>query len=166
MPGFALLVSLIIVLGTAAVSPAAKETRPDRPSVLSTDSRLAPGFVTVDQQLLEASDNFSAAPIDTYAENVDIVRFISGDAEQIGAPPPRAVAFRQQSLWEEYRWYILAAVLIVFLQTLVIVDILVERRQRLRIQAELGESHRIIELAASAGELGLWARDLGSGAIW
>jgi PAS domain S-box-containing protein len=81
-------------------------------------------------------------------------------------PPNSVVRFRQQSLWQEYFWYILAAVVIIILQAVIIVDLLVERRRRIRIQAELAESRDMIELAANAGELGLWARDLKSGGLW
>jgi len=81
-------------------------------------------------------------------------------------PPNSIVRFRPQSFWDEYRWYIFAAVLVICAQSAIIVDLLFERRRRFRIQAELGESQEMMELAASAGELGLWARDLKSGIVW
>ncbi|MGZ8445953.1 MAG: hypothetical protein ACXWXZ_21360, partial [Candidatus Binatia bacterium] len=43
--------------------------------IISTGSRLAPGFVLVDQQLLQALAKVSSARIETYAENLDLVRF-------------------------------------------------------------------------------------------
>jgi PAS domain S-box-containing protein len=47
-----------------------------------------------------------------------------------------------------------------------IIDLLLERRRRRRIQSELQESQQLMELATGAGELGLWSRDLTTGAVW
>jgi signal transduction histidine kinase len=44
-------------------------------------------------------------------------------------PPNRVVGFLPQSLWEEYRWYILGVVVIIWLQSTTIVDLLLERRR-------------------------------------
>ena len=46
-----------------------------------------------------------------------------------------------------------------------IADLLLQRRRRHRLEAELGESQQLIELAASAGELGLWSRNLTDGKV-
>ena len=45
--------------------------------IISTGSRLAPGFMLVDQQLLQALAGIPSARIETYAENLDLVRFPS-----------------------------------------------------------------------------------------
>jgi len=81
-------------------------------------------------------------------------------------PANSIVRFRQESFWEQYHWYVFIALIIFIVQTTIIVDFLLERRRRVRTQAELEESREIMELAASAGELGLWARDLKSGEVW
>jgi PAS domain S-box-containing protein len=81
-------------------------------------------------------------------------------------PPGSIVRFRPQSLWEEYRWYIVGVLAIMVLQSALIIDLLLQRRRRRRLEAELGESQRLIELATSAGELGLWWRDLNNGHLW
>ena len=56
---------------------AADSQRPKRVLIISTGSRLAPGFVRVDQQLLNAIGNIPSVPVDIYAENLDLVRFPS-----------------------------------------------------------------------------------------
>jgi PAS domain S-box-containing protein len=81
-------------------------------------------------------------------------------------PPNSIVRFRPRSLWEEYRWYVIGALFIVCVQSAMIVDLLLHRRRRRRIEAELQESQQLTELATSAGELGLWSRNLTTGDVW
>lgn len=81
-------------------------------------------------------------------------------------PPGSIVRFRPESLWALYRWYIIAAVIIIGIQSAMIVDLLLQHRRRQRSEAELRESRKIMELATSAGELGLWSRDLTGGGVW
>ena len=47
-----------------------------------------------------------------------------------------------------------------------IVGLLLQRARRRRAEAELRESQEFMELSTSAGELGLWARDLERGDLW
>ena len=47
-----------------------------------------------------------------------------------------------------------------------IVGLLLHRARRRRAEAELRESQEFMELSTSAGELGLWARDLERGDLW
>src|SRR5262245_20549670 len=54
----------------AAESPQAK-----RVLIISTGSRLSPGFALVDQGVLEALGKIPSPRIETYAENIDILRF-------------------------------------------------------------------------------------------
>ena len=81
-------------------------------------------------------------------------------------PPGSEISFRQPPVWEQYSWYILGALVIICLQSAMIVDFLLQRRRRRRIQAELRESQQLMELATNAGEVGLWSRDLTNGDIW
>jgi signal transduction histidine kinase/ABC-type uncharacterized transport system substrate-binding protein len=61
----------------------AEEARAKRVLIISTGSRLAPGFMLVDQQLLEALAKFPSGRIETYAENLDLVRFSSERYQRI-----------------------------------------------------------------------------------
>ena len=81
-------------------------------------------------------------------------------------PPDSVVRYRPQSIWERYRWYIIGVTVIICLQSAMIVILVLQRRRRRRIQAVLRESQQLMELATSAGELGLWSRDLTAGDIW
>ena len=62
-------------------------------------------------------------------------------------PPGSAVKFRGPSLWDEYRYTILASIAVLLLQSLLIARLLYERRARR--QAEI-ESRRNLSLAADA----------------
>jgi PAS domain S-box-containing protein len=75
-------------------------------------------------------------------------------------PADSVVRFRPQSIWHQYRWYIVAALIIIAAQSGMIVALVVQRRQRQRIQLALQESQQMMELATGASELGLWSRDL------
>lgn len=81
-------------------------------------------------------------------------------------PANSIVRFRQPSVWEQYRWYILGALIIICAQGALIFVLLLERRRRLRIQVELQASQQMMELATSAGDLGLWSRDLKERELW
>jgi PAS domain S-box-containing protein len=81
-------------------------------------------------------------------------------------PPNSVVRFRPQSIWEQYRWYIIAALIIILVQSAIIADLLLHRRRRRRVEAVLRENQQLMDLAASAGELGLWSRDLDQSEVW
>jgi PAS domain S-box-containing protein len=81
-------------------------------------------------------------------------------------PAESVVRFRPQSIWHQYRWYIVVALIIILAQGALIVALAVQRRQRQSIQLALQESQQITELATGAGELGLWSRPLNDGEMW
>jgi PAS domain S-box-containing protein len=81
-------------------------------------------------------------------------------------PPNSVVRFKPQSVWDQYRWYILGALVIICMQSAMIVDLLLQYRRRRRIEAELRESQQFMELATEAGGIGLWVRDLVRGNLW
>jgi PAS domain S-box-containing protein len=81
-------------------------------------------------------------------------------------PQNSVIRFRPEPLWKAYRWYIIGGLVIIALQAGIIADLLIERRRRARIQADLKESQQMMELATSAGGLGLWAREVSDGNIW
>jgi len=81
-------------------------------------------------------------------------------------PPDSVVRFRPLSFWDEYLWYIIGALVIIAIQAAMIINLLVQRRHRRRLEEELRENRQLMELAASAGEIGLWSRGLKKGDVW
>ncbi|HLN85232.1 MAG TPA: ABC transporter substrate binding protein, partial [Candidatus Limnocylindrales bacterium] len=72
----------IVYLTVASGVHGADDGRAKRVLLISTGSRLAPGFIIVDQQLLQALAKVSGR-IETYAENLDLVRFPSERYQRI-----------------------------------------------------------------------------------
>lgn len=60
---------------TSSSGYSAESERPKRVLIISTGSRLAPGFMIVDQQLLQVLGTIQSPRIETYAENLDLLRF-------------------------------------------------------------------------------------------
>lgn len=81
-------------------------------------------------------------------------------------PPGSVVRFRPISIWEQYSRYITGAILIIAVQSLLILGLLLQRRRRRRAEKELRESREFLEVSTSAGELGLWVRDMERGDLW
>jgi PAS domain S-box-containing protein len=76
------------------------------------------------------------------------------------------IRFRSPTMWEQYRWYIVAALAIIAVQALFIFGLIFYRARRRRAEAALRESQELMELSTNAGELGLWARDLECNDLW
>jgi PAS domain S-box-containing protein len=81
-------------------------------------------------------------------------------------PAGSVVRFKPPSIWEQYRWHVIIAIIIFILEGVMIADLLLQRRRRRRVEAELRENQDLMDLAASAGELGLWSRDVKTGVVW
>jgi signal transduction histidine kinase len=65
---------LPLVLGHLAGAAHAQDERPQRVLILSTGTRLAPGFVLAEQPILKALRSLPAGTIELLAENLDIIR--------------------------------------------------------------------------------------------
>ncbi|HLN88276.1 MAG TPA: ABC transporter substrate binding protein, partial [Candidatus Limnocylindrales bacterium] len=81
-------------------------------------------------------------------------------------PENSVVRFRPVSIWEQYRWYIIAVLTVVALQAVMIAGLMLQRARRRHAETELRESRELMEIATSAGEVGLWVRDLKNGNLW
>lgn len=67
-------------------------------------------------------------------------------------PPNSVIKFRPQSVWDQYRWYIIVALAIIAIQAAMITDLLLHRARRRRAEAELRESQELMEMATRHAE--------------
>ena len=81
-------------------------------------------------------------------------------------PHGSVVRFKPPSIWENYRWYVIVALIIIVIQAALILDLLFQRRSRRRAEESLSESRQFMALATEAGGVGLWVRDLKRDTLW
>src|SRR5271166_1439536 len=80
--------------------------------------------------------------------------------EQSDLPPDSTIRFRQPTLWEQYRWYILAVASFSGLQGILIVGLLLNRLRLRRAHDQLRTSEEEMNLAAIAAKLRFWVWDI------
>ncbi|HXV84147.1 MAG TPA: ATP-binding protein, partial [Candidatus Binatia bacterium] len=81
-------------------------------------------------------------------------------------PMGSIVRFRPASIWEQYGLYVAGALAIIVIQGLLIFGMLLQKTRRRRAESDLRDSQQLLDLAASANQLGLWARDPEQGEFW
>jgi formate hydrogenlyase transcriptional activator len=114
----------------------------------------------------EKPENIAVQPSARAVANVDWRELRRWGLNESRLLPGSVVRFRSFSVWEQYRWYIIGALAIILVQAFLIVGLILQRARRRQAQAELRESREFMELSTSAGELGLWVRDLQQGGFW
>ena len=75
-------------------------------------------------------------------------------------PADSTISFREPTLWEQYRWYILAAAGFSGLQAILIVGLLLNRLRLRRAHDRLRTSEEGMSLAAIAAKLRFWVWDI------
>jgi signal transduction histidine kinase/ABC-type uncharacterized transport system substrate-binding protein len=80
--------------------------------------------------------------------------------QQTDLPPHSTISFREPTLWEQYRWYILAAAGFSALQGMLIVVLLLNRLRLRRAHDRLRTSEEGMSLAAIAAKLRFWVWDI------
>ena len=80
--------------------------------------------------------------------------------QQADLPTDSTISFREPTLWEQYRWYILAAAAFSALQAILIVGLLLNRLRLRRAHDELRTSEEGMSLAAIAAKLRFWVWDI------
>ena len=80
--------------------------------------------------------------------------------QQADLPPDSTISFREPTLWEQYRWYILAAAGFSALQAILIVGLLLNRSRLRRAHDRLRTSEEGMSLAAIVAKLRFWVWDI------
>jgi two-component system, LuxR family, sensor kinase FixL len=81
-------------------------------------------------------------------------------------PPGSRIEFRQPTMWQRYRWWIVGIGIVGLLQAGLIVQLAVNLARRRRVETALRESDERVNLAADAAGAGLWGLDVASRRIW
>jgi signal transduction histidine kinase/ABC-type uncharacterized transport system substrate-binding protein len=80
--------------------------------------------------------------------------------QQTDLPPHSTISFREPTLWEQYRWYILAAAGFSGFEGILIIGLLLNRLRLRRAHARLRTSEEGMSLAAVAAKLRFWVWDI------
>jgi len=75
-------------------------------------------------------------------------------------PPGSVVRFRAPTLWEEYRWYIIAALAIIAMQAALIVDLLLQHRRRRKSETDLQRNREQLAHVTRVSTMGELAASL------
>ena len=75
-------------------------------------------------------------------------------------PPNSVVRFREPSIWEQYRWYIIAALVIIVIQTALIADLLLQHTRRRRSETDLRRNREQLAHVTRVSTMGELAASL------
>ena len=114
----------------------------------------------------EVPSSIPTKPIEPTAPVYDWRELRRWGISEARLPPDSTIRFREPTFWRQYRWYIVGALATIAVEALLIVGLLLQHARRRRAEKELRESQEFLELSTSAGELGLWMRDLERGDLW
>src|SRR3954469_11175393 len=92
----------------------------------------------------EAADSIPAVAIDVNSYQVDWRQLRRWRIDQGRVPAGTLIRFRDPSPWDQYRWYILAAVTLFAMQTALTAGLLIQRTRRRRAEGKLRESQNAL----------------------
>ena len=81
-------------------------------------------------------------------------------------PPGSVVLFREPTVWEQYRVWIIAGISLCLVQALLIFGLLANLAKRRGAERSLIESEDRVALAADAAQLGVWEIDTATNEVW
>ena len=119
-------------------------------------------------EIMEGRDPATLQPRTNPAQNyrVDYRALQRWGLSEKNLPPDTEVLFKSPTIWNHYRGTVLAALLVVGLQTVLVVSLLFQRRRRRRVENLLKDSEERMTFAATAANIGLWQIDRNTGELW
>jgi len=81
-------------------------------------------------------------------------------------PPDTIVSFREPSVWEQYRWQIIAIAATFLFQSLLITYVLLQNHRRRAAETSLKESEERMTFTAASANVGLWQFDQATNELW
>lgn len=86
--------------------------------------------------------------------------------KQRDLPPGSIVLFKEPSLWNEHRNFVLATLFVLGLQSLFVVALLFQRQRRRQAEISLKESEERMTFTAASLNIGLWQFDRTTNEVW
>src|SRR6185437_191702 len=71
-------------------------------------------------------------------------------------PAGTVVRFREASVWQSYKWYIIGGISLILLETLFILGLIWQRERRRRAEVQLRESEERFRLVANSTPVMIW----------
>ena len=81
-------------------------------------------------------------------------------------PPGAVVSFREPTVWQQHRDFVVATALVFALQSAFVGILLIQRRRRQRVENLLKESEERMTFTAASMNVGLWQFDPASSELW
>jgi signal transduction histidine kinase len=100
----------------------------------------------------ENADTIPVVAVDPHVAQLDWRQLQRWGIDERAIPPGTRILFRDPSIWEQYRVYILGAVALMFLQSALIGGLLVQGTRRRRIEASLRESEKRYRVTAELNQ--------------
>jgi signal transduction histidine kinase len=85
---------------------------------------------------------------------------------EAGLPPNSTVRFREPTLWQQYRWYVIGAAAFSTLEGILIVALLLNRMRLRRTHENLKASEERMSLAAITANLRFWVWEIPRDEVW
>jgi PAS domain S-box-containing protein len=129
--------------------------------VLSVE-RLAGAIAEVALRVLngESPDTIPVREIDPNIAQFDWRQLQRWGISESRLPAGSLVRFRQPSLWDQYKLYVIGATSVVVLQTALITGLFVHRARRRRVEGALRESEERFRLMADTAPVLVWRSDV------
>lgn len=80
-------------------------------------------------------------------------------------PPGSVILYRQPTIWEAYRRYVVGGISLIIVEALLILGLLWQRARRRKVESELLVAHDRLRLAVEAGKSSGWEWDIKSGRV-
>jgi signal transduction histidine kinase len=93
----------------------------------------------------EPADSIQSTVLDLNVEQVDWRQLRRWDIDEARVPAGALVRFREPTIWDRYRGYILGALAVVLTQTALIAGLLVQRARRRQVEGELRQSQAALK---------------------
>jgi PAS domain S-box-containing protein len=114
----------------------------------------------------ETPGGINPAPVIFGAPMYDWRELKRWDISEARLPAGSIVQFREPTVWEQYRWLIIAVATTLLTQSMLIAYVLLQSRRRRAAEISLKESEERMTFTAASVNVGLWQFDRATNELW